>query len=223
MSIQNVMRNELVDGGKRSIGVWDLICWAFRNECVSLDPYEEQTGIEARVSVDPLYQLMQIGQLGCRVQGGGCSPAHHDADIVASTIAVLPDERGGWRMACSIVEWARAGECPEWDIRPRVEPANTVANRWGVHAQLADAQDLGAHGWPHQVRVNRKGKSVRERVDYCPVEIRPSASVVARARRNYLDWYGALLHIRHALQLSHLTSFCVSDRMPPRTPWKKTA
>jgi hypothetical protein len=208
--------------GKRQAGVWEILCWAFQRECVSLDRLEEETGIETRVSIDPIYRMIEIARLGCRVQGGGRSASHHDADIVAATVAVLPDRCGGWRMATTIAELARAGRQPDWDLAPHVAPAETSTNRWGTRAKTADAKDLGAEGWPRQSRVNRKGRTVFDQVLYCPVVIRPTAGQVARARRAYLDWFGALLEIRSALQITGLTAFEVTDRMPPQAPWRNS-
>jgi len=212
-----------VRGGKREIDVWGIICWAFQNECVSLDRHEEETGLEQRVNVDPIYQMAEIARLGCRVQGGGRSASHHDADIVAATLAVLPDGCGGWHMATAIAELARAGITPDWHRNPQVVPVDTVTNRYGHHAKTADAKQLGSIGWPHQSRRNRKGRTVYDPVLFTPVVIRPSAAQVTRSRRAYLDWYGALLDIRSALQHSVLTSFIVTDRMPARAPWKNPA
>ena len=208
---------------KRAAGVWDILCWAFQRECVSLDRQEELTGIEARVNVDPIYQMVQIARLGCRVDGGGRSASHPDADIVAATVTVLPESCGGWQMACAIAELARTGQVPAWDLAPQVVPVETTTNRWGTHAKTADARDLGANGWPHQRRRNRKGRVVYDRVSYCPVAIRPTGAQINRARLDYLAWYGALLEIRNALQITKLTAFEVTDRMPPRAPWKKQA
>ncbi|AHD12154.1 MULTISPECIES: hypothetical protein [Phaeobacter] len=209
-------------GSKQDIDVWGLICWAFQRECVSLDRQEEATGVESRINVDPIYQMVEIARLGCRVQGGGRSASHHDAEIVAGTLAVLPEYCGGWAMATTIAELARAGRVPEWDITPVVYPVDTFTNRWGTYARTEDAKDLGAEGWPHQPETNRKGRAVYRPVPYCPVVIRPTAGQIGRARRLYLNWYGALLEIRMALQTTHLTAFKVTDRMPPRAPWKES-
>ncbi|MFV1591168.1 hypothetical protein VWZ88_01210 [Phaeobacter sp. JH20_36] len=205
--------------GKQEIDVWGLICWAFQRECVSLDRQEEATGVESRINVDPIYQMVEIARLGCRVQGGGRSSAHHDAEIVAGTLAVLPEYCGGWAMATTIAELARAGRMPEWDLKAEVVPIETTTNQFGVRARTNDAAELGREGWPNHKRINRKGRVVTEKTLYCPVVIRPTAGQIGRARRLYLNWYGALLDLKSALQITHLTAFTVTDRMPPRTPW----
>ncbi|MCG7520858.1 hypothetical protein [Ruegeria sp. Ofav3-42] len=211
--------------GKSEVGIKALLEWAFQRELASLDFDEIGNAAGYVVGVDPIYQLMQQAALGCRVQGGGRSEPHHDAEIVASTVAALPDYCGGRRMALLIAELARAGQVPDWmpDAQPRYYPAETHTNRHGTKAKTEDAAKLGGTGWAAQPRRNRKGVVVYDTVKYCPCVVRPTAVAVACSRRAYLAWYGALLDLRAALQISHLTSFVVTDEMPPRTPWKKTA
>ncbi|MEQ3670670.1 hypothetical protein [Pseudophaeobacter sp.] len=210
-------------GGKRAVGVWEILCWAFQRECASLDLGEQLTGLQSQINVDPIYRMAEIARLGCRVDGGGSSRSHHDADIVAATLAVLPDSLGGFRTATWIAELARAGREPAWRGEVSILPVETRTNRWGVRAATADAKELGASGWPHQPRQNRKGVTVYDVVDYCPCLIRPSPSEIVRMRHAYMAWQLALLEVRNALQITHLTAHVVTDRMPPRAPWAKTA
>ncbi|MEX5600945.1 hypothetical protein [Pseudophaeobacter sp. C1-32P7] len=210
-------------GGKVEVGVWELICWAFQREKVGVDfdEIERETGAKPGVGME--YILMEQARLGCRVQGGGTSPAHHDADIVASTLAVLPENCGGRRMAIWIAELARSGRVPEWRAEPTVGPSATTTNRHGTRARTSDAAELGSEGWPHQLRRKRNGSAVMEPVPYCPIEIRPTAREVASMRRGYLQWWSALLEIKYALQISHLTAHVVTEAMPLSAPWKKSA
>ncbi|MFY1707421.1 hypothetical protein [Tritonibacter scottomollicae] len=208
---------------KRSVSVLDLIEWAFQREKVGIDfdEIERETGAKPGVGME--YILMEQARLGCRVQGGGTSPAHHDADIVAGTLAVLPENCGGRRMAIWIAELARSGRVPDWRAEPAVRPVATTTNRHGTRARTSDAAELGPSGWPHQPRRKRNGSVLLEPVAYCPVEIRPTAREVAAMRRGYLQWWAALLEIKYALQISHLTSHVVTDAMPLSAPWKKSA
>lgn len=80
--------------GKREVGVLSLIEWAFQREHASLDFDEIASENGARPGVDTIWHLMEGKRLGCRVDGGGRSDPHHDADIVASALAVLPDVYG---------------------------------------------------------------------------------------------------------------------------------
>ncbi|OIQ32317.1 MAG: hypothetical protein BM562_05460 [Alphaproteobacteria bacterium MedPE-SWcel] len=207
---------------KRPVPVLELVEWAFQREKVSVefDEIERETGTRPGVGME--YILMEQARLGCRVQGGGTSPAHHDADIVASTLAVLPESCGGRRMAIWVAELARAGRRPEWQAEPQVRPLATTTNRHGTRARTADAADLGHAGWPHQPRRKRTGCVVLEPVAYSPVEIRPTAREVGAMRRAYLQWWSALLEIKTALQISHLTAHVVTDVLPVSAPWKKS-
>ncbi|MCG7623194.1 hypothetical protein [Epibacterium sp. Ofav1-8] len=208
---------------KRAVSVRQLIEWAFQREKVGIDfdEIERETGAKPGVGME--YILMEQARLGCRVQGGGTSPSHHDADIVASTLAVLPESCGGRRMAIWIAELARAGRVPEWRAELRVSPVATTTNRHGTRARTSDAAQLGAMGWPHQARRKRNGSIAMEPVLYCPIDIRPTAREIAAMRRGYLQWWSALLEIKSALQISHLTSHVVTNAMPSSAPWKKTA
>jgi hypothetical protein len=205
-------------GAKLPVGVWDLICWAFQRGGGRLDWNEEATGFVEMQAWDTIAKLEAINKLGCRVQGGGRSEPDHDADVVTSTLAVLPVRCGGRRMAVNIAEYARSGRMPEWRCEQKVEPVEWVQNRYGRFGKVADSRDFG--GWPPQARQGRKGV-IYEPVMCVPVHIVPSAAVVAAARRHYLDFYLALLEVKSALEISHLTRFEITDAMPPRTPWKE--
>lgn len=209
--------------GKRVVGVWELICWAFQREKINLDFDEIARETGAATGVGMEYILMEQARLGCRVQGGGSSPRHHDADLVAATLAVLPEGCGGRRMACEIAELARSGMTPEYGRIPSVKPADIVENQHGWRAKTEDAAKLGPEGWPHQARRNRKGGIVYDAVKFCPVSIRPTVQEQGAMRRRYLLWWSALFEIRSAMQLAHLTSFVVTDAMPPRAPWREGA
>lgn len=207
---------------RRHVGVWELICWAFQREKIGLD-FDGEDVNEAQPCFGMEYILIEQARLGCRVDGGGRSPRHHDADIVAATLAVLPEGCGGKRMACDIAELARTGQAPCYHRAPTVKPADVAENQHGWRARTDDAAKLGSYGWAHQPRRNRKGVIVYDEVKFCPVVVRPTSQEVGAMRRRYLMWWAALLHIRNAMRLSHLTSFVVTDVMPPRAPWKESS
>ena len=211
-------RFQVIAEGKRAVSVWDLICWAFQRGGGRLDWDEEATGVVQVQAWDTIAKLEAMRRLGCRVQGGGRSEPDHDADVVTSTLAVLPDRVGGKRMAAMMADHARAGRMPDWRCDQVIEPVEWVENRHGRFGKQADAAELGSMGWPPQVHQGRKRVSMKP-VMYVPVRIVPSASVVAAARRDYLDFYLALLEVKYALEISHLTRFEITDAMPPRTPW----
>jgi len=203
--------------GKRDVGVLQLIEWAFQREHASLEFDEIAREAGARPGVDTVWHLMESKSLGCRVDGGGRSDPHHDADIVASALAVLPEVYGGRRMALQIAELARAGLSPDWisDVQPSCEPVEWKRCKHGRYGHQEACRSIGQR-WPaDQLGVKSNG-------NWCPVTYTNTARDVAAARRRYLAWFGALLELRHVFQIScHLTSFVVTSSMPDRNPWKK--
>lgn len=202
--------------GKLEVSALQLIEWAFQREKIGLDFDEIERETGARPGVGMEYILIEQAKLGCRVQGGGSSPRHHDADMVAASLASLPEACGGRRMAVQIAELARVGEVPDWmaGARATCEP---VAWRRCKHGAFAVTEVCRVPGlrWP----ADQLGKKADG--SWCRVSYSNTARDVAAARRRYLDWYRAIHHLRFIFQKAcHLTSFTVSDALPPRTPWK---
>lgn len=208
---------------RRSIDIWGLIVWAFQREAAQLDLARE--GFATRCSEGFGYASMtaiiaEHEQLGCRVDGGGRSDPHPDADLVAAALSILPEGCGGQRMALTIVEHARANTLPDWRVETSIVPREWISNQHGHLAKTADAAGLGVSGWPAQERINRKGVCVADAVKYCPVVVRGSAAVVASRRRQWLLFRTALLELRTTFQYGNdLTSWVVSDHLPPLRPW----
>jgi hypothetical protein len=202
--------------GKRDVGVLQLIEWAFQREYIRLefDDTSRETGTLPGVSME--WIMMERAKLGRKVDGGGRSDPHHDADIVASSLVVLPEVYGGRRMAMDIAELARAGQHPDWmgNAQPSCEPVAWRNSKHGRYAQRELCREIGA-SWP--------GDQVQGKSDgfWCPVTFSATKQDIAAAHRRYLAWYGALLELRHVFQISHLTSFTINNRMPPKTPWKR--
>lgn len=203
--------------GKRAVSVLELIEWAFQRERVGLDFDEIERETGARSGIGMEYILMEQARLGCRVQGGGRSQAHHDADIVAAALASLPESVGGRRMAIWIAELARAGERPDHlgGARLQCVPASWRRCRHGNFAQTLPCRDA-ALMWPADQLGRKADGSV------CPVIYVNTAYQIAAARRRYLDWYRALHHLRFQLTTAcHLTSYTVTQALPEAAPWKK--
>lgn len=208
-------------GAARETGIWPLIVWAFRSECAQLDLDDSRVigggfGYASMTSI-----IAQHEQLGCRVDGGGRSDPHPDADLVASALAVLPEGCGGRRMAMMIAEHARAGTTPGWHVRTAIEARGMIRNQYEQQAVTDDARHLGAQGWQPIPRTNRRGTTVFDIVRYCPVIIRGGAAEVAAKRRAYLQWWSALLELRGTFrQRCDLSAWVVTDAMPPQQPWR---
>lgn len=207
----------------QDVAILDLLVWAFQRECAQLDFDRHGVSAAGWGYVSSTAAIIQHEQLGCRVDGGGRSDPHPDADVVASAVASLPEARGGRGMAIRVAELARAGAVPDWmpDAVPRVVPVETHTNRHGTRAKTVDASVFGWEGWAPQPRRNRKGVVVRDPVRVCPVMVRPSADQIARARRAYLDWWGALLELREGFRAyGGLSAFAVVEAMPVMAPWR---
>jgi hypothetical protein len=202
---------------KRPMSVQQALEWAFRVENAQLelpeppDPEREQGfgfGLE--------YVLLQRAILGCKVDGGRYkigSYTHEDAEVIAATVAGMPDNLGGKRMAIRVADLARAGLTPDWmpGAVPRCVPVDIKRNR---HGDRATSEVVGTE------RVLIKGKWRSVEVRACPVTFRPDAKQIASARRGYEDWWEALEWIRDGLLAGGtLREVEVTATIPFRTPW----
>ena len=199
------------------VGIRELLEWAFRTECARLefDEIIESSGITMR-AVGTEYILMRRGILGCKIDGGGRSDPHPDADIVASAVAALPEACGGRHMALMIAELARCGNTPDW------MPGATLACvpvTWAGQVKhgkpFAKTVSLGTGKY----RYRGKEREYDRRV--CPVRYLNDAKQIGGLRRTYLQWWGALLELRDTFRIyGGLSAFEVTRAMPPRSPWK---
>jgi hypothetical protein len=201
---------------KRALGVQAVLEWAFRVEKAQLE-------LPARRDVDDEgfgfgleYVLMQRAALGCKVDGGQHkmgSDTHPDAEVVAATVAGMPDSLGGIRMAISVAELARAGITPNWmpGVVPRCVPVETKSNQ---HGERATTVVLGTE------RVLSRGKWRTVEVLACPVTWRPHPEQIEAARRGYGDWWQALDWVRDGLMAGRmLREMEVTAVMPKVRPW----
>ena len=200
--------------GRAQVSVRQLLEWAFGRECASID-FDE---FGAPVGVDTVWLLMQRGLLGCKIDGGrqgGGAQSADDAELVVGVVASLPVALGGRGMAVRVAELARAGAVPEFypDARPRVVPIETRRTKHGVFAVTEDARDLRFAGF---------GRFAVKETRACPVRVVPTAQQIGAARRFWLDWVGALMHIQHELRLVGLSGWDVTDELPPLTPWARS-
>lgn len=204
----------------RPMGIRAALEWAFGVEQVQLDLNNVP---EWHVGTDMIWRLMRQHELGCRVQGGGRSAAHPDAEIIGSFVAALPIQYGGKRMAVQIAELSRAGLVPDAliDARLRCVPINlSHGNQYGPRAKAEDVPGDEAARWPRPVRAGRPPAPPQ----WCRVTYTPTAAQIAAARRNWLGWWGALLHLGHELRVSGaLDMVRITQDMPPLDPWNKRA
>ncbi|WP_339767156.1 hypothetical protein [uncultured Pseudosulfitobacter sp.] len=216
MSVQGAVVPDGQGRVRREISIQRLLEWAFADECAQVDFEDAGTLAQGYGHVGNAYRMAQRGALGCRIDGGGVSYPDPDADLVASAVATLPEGCGGRRMAVQIAELARARNVPDAfvGVEPRCEPKGWRENRF---ARRAETQSLG-------IMIDRSGlRPRRYDVRVCPVVYRPDGAQVAAARRNYLQWWSALIELRTTFELNNsLSRWFVSHNMPPMTPWKKS-
>lgn len=202
-------------GQKVAIGVWPLIQWAFQRERVSLDFDETGASGLTGPGFGMEYVMIQRAMLGCRVDGGGTSACHPDADVVAAALITIPESLGGRGMAVTMAELARAGQVPDCMIGARPACVPVAWGRDNQHGRQARTETLGRGAYVQRGRRREYDRRL------CPVTYTPSAASIASARRGYLRWWGALLHVRGAVGgQCGLSSFVVTDEMPPMEPWK---
>ncbi|MDZ7710827.1 MAG: hypothetical protein U5K36_12790 [Roseovarius sp.] len=203
---------------KRALGVQAALEWAFRVEKAQLelpppkDVPEESSGFGLE------YVLMQRAALGCKVDGGRYkmgSYTHADAEVIAATVAGMPDSLGGKRMAIRVAELARAGLTPDWmpGAVPRCVPVEMKRNQHGERA-VTDSRG-------HRARADRAASWRTVEVLACPVTWRPHPEQIASARRGYDDWWHALGWVRDSLiSGGMLREIDVTKAMPKVRPWQ---
>lgn len=205
---------------KRALGVQAILEWAFRVEKAQLElPPPTGAGDEAR-GFGLEYVLIQRARLGCQVDGGRYkigSYTHEDAEIIAATVAGMPEALGGKRMAVRVAELARAGLTPDWmpGAVPRCVPVETRRNQ---HGERAKTEVIGVE------RVQYRGRWRAVEILACPVTWHPHPEQIAGARRAYGDWWQALGWVRDGLvDGGMLREVVVTLAMPKCNPWVSIA
>jgi hypothetical protein len=202
---------------KRALGVQAALEWAFRVERAQLELPPRKDIAEESCEFGLEYVLLQRAALGCKVDGGQHkmgSYTHPDAEVIAATVAGMPDNLGGIRMAISVAEMARAGITPDWmpGVVPRCVPVDIKRTR---HGDRAVSVVVGTE----RVLISRKWRTIEVRA--CPITWRPHPEQIASARRGYEDWWQALDWVRDGLVAGGmLREMEVTAVIPKRTPWK---
>jgi hypothetical protein len=205
---------------KRALGVQAALEWAFRVEQAQLELPLRKDGAEEGFGFGLEYVLLQRAMLGCKVDGGQHkmgSYTHPDAEVIAATVAGMPDSLGGIRMAIQVAELARAGMTPDWmpGVVPRCVPMETKNNQ---HGERARTIVVGTE------RVKTRGKWRTVELLACPVTWRPHPEQIASARRGYEDWWQALDWVREGLAVGGmLREVMVTAAMPRVQPWRNDA
>ena len=203
---------------KRSMPVQQALEWAFGKEQAELElPERPDTERGAGFGFGLEFVLLQRAALGCQIDGGQYKLGrftHPDAEVIAATVAGMPDSLGGKRMAIRIAELARAGLTPDWmpGAVPRCVPVDIKRNR---HGDRAVSVVVGTD----RAFVSGKWRSVEVRA--CPVTFRPDAQLIEAGRHAYQHWWRALGWIRDGLVANGLLREVeVSETMPKVCPWE---
>lgn len=203
---------------KRALGVQQALEWAFRVEKAQLELPAPPSASDEGFGFGLEYVLIQRAALGCRIDGGQHklgTYTHEDAEVIAATLAGLPDALGGKRMAIRVAELARAGLTPDWmpGAVPRCVPVEVKRNQ---HGERATTVVVGTE------RVLSRGKWRSVEVLACPVTLSPHPGQIAGARRAYEDWWRALGWVRDVLREGRmLQEVEVTEAMPKRRPWRR--
>jgi hypothetical protein len=211
---------------KRALGVQAALAWAFRVERAQpelpLPPDVTEEGFGFGLG----YVLLQRAVLGCKIDGGQHKIGgyiHEDAEVIAATVAAIPDSLGATRMAIRVAELARAGLTPDWmpGASPRCVPTLVKQNQHGMHA---GAVVVGIE----RVRVQRPGARARwKTIDIldilaCPVTFFPHPHHIEAARRGHDDWWQAPGWVRDALTAGQMLRVVeVTQAMPKARPWMR--
>ena len=220
LSTPSAARSTGHGGGKvkRALTVQQALEWAFRVEKAQLELPERpdlERGPGYGFGLE--YVLIQRAALGCKIDGGQHKIGgytHEDAEVIAATVAGMPDSLGGKRMAIRVAELARAGLTPDWmpGAVPRCVPVEVKRNQ---HGERATTIVVGTE------RVLTRGKWRTVEVLACPVTWRPHPEQIASARRSYEDWWQALGWVRDGLIAGGLLREVeVTKPMPKARPWE---
>jgi len=206
---------------RRALGVQAALEWAFRIEQAQLELPLPQDITEEGFGFGLEYVLLQRAVLGCKIDGGQHkigSYTHEDAEVIAATVAGIPDSLGGKRMAIRVAELARAGLTPDWmpGAVPKCVPTIVKQNQHGTHAGTIVV------GFE---RIRVRGPSARgtwKTIDIlaCPVTFSPHPQQIEAARRGYDEWWQALGWVREGLIAGGmLRELEVTAAMPTSSPW----
>lgn len=201
--------------GKRDLSIVAALGWAFGTECARFD-FDDAPRTKASTE----YMLMQRAKLGgIRVDGGGRSLPHDDAQDLAWMVQRLPLED-----AATVAEYARAGMMPDWmpGAEPRLVPRHwNTKGRFGLFGKSeVIATYVETSLVPHPKNPAKKIERKRKiQVEWVPCTWDPHPQEVSSARAAYQRWWVALEFIRDEAQAKGLRSIIITDQMPPFQPW----
>jgi hypothetical protein len=206
----------------RALGVQAALEWAFRVEKAQLElPLPKDFTLEG-CGCGLEYVLLQRAALGCKIDGGKHKIGgytHEDAEVIAASVAGIPDSLGGKQMAIRVAELARAGLTPNWmpGAVPRCVPTLVKQNQYGTHVGtvVVGTERIRVRG--PTARGNWKTINILA----CPVTFSPHPQQIDAARRAYDEWWRTLDWIRDWLSASMIMREVeVTAAMPKMNPWQ---
>lgn len=204
-------------GEIRTMSIQQALVWTFRRECARLVTPGEIEREDMRPDVSTVWIMIQRGAVGCKVDGGGRSDPHEDAEAIAGVVSTLPEHLGGFRMATTIAELARADMEPDWLVgaKARCVPMFPTRNAYGVHAKVETRETIS---------YKARGRTYKRKVEFCRVTYSPSPAFIASQRRRYAEWRNALEELAAVLRsVQVLRRIRINDQLPPAEPWNRRA
>ncbi len=206
---------------QRALGVQAALEWAFRVEQAQLELPLPPGITEEGFGFGLEYVLLQRAVLGCKIVGGQHKIGgytHEDAEVIAATVAGIPDAMGGKHMAIRVAELARAGLTPDWmpGAVPRCVPTIARQNQYGTHAGtiVVGTERIRVRG------PGARGTWKTVHILACPATFSPHPNQIEAARRGYDDWWQALGWIREGLIAGGmLREVELTAAMPRPRPW----
>ena len=223
------MKHTPLDMRERS--VLDLLSWAFRDECATVEVRQEdfEKAVGRGYGIGNAQRMIEANLLGrARVDGGGRSFPAEDAEAVAAVVSNLPHDLGGMQVAFWIQALARDGLTPDWHPGTvcRFHPKAWKSNEHGRFGVSEEVQQVELRWWETRRQPDRTMKrelaKARRPVRATPVRLHPDPGYVATLRRDYAAWHAALVWTRDMLAVTPLRRHRVTTDLPPARPWPVT-
>lgn len=216
-------RSKTMARDKRPLSVRMALEWAFMTECAQLhlDDLQERQGFGIEWVIIKRLEL-EVG----RIEGGGTSDPHPDAEIIASTLTELAAKHKLAGHALRVAEYARAGKTPDWmpGAQPKIEPAEwRGGNQFGRYGK-SEVIRRGVEEYTVSDPSSPNGRAKRREKwtdHWTPCVWNPSLQEIESARDAYIEWVTTLKWVRiRLLQMDDLETIEITDRLPPEAPWK---
>lgn len=213
---------------KRQMSVRLALEWAFMTECAFLDLSDGRNELRPNVGIEwKVIQQMKVSNY--RIQGGGRSDAHPDAEIIAAALTRMSQISGFTKLAIMIAEHARNGLVPDWmpGAVPQLEPAEW--KRGSRFKRMSKEQVLRRYKVPHkQPHPKYPGQFITRMINveetWCPIVWPVTLSEIQSARKDYTGWVVALNWLRDKLiSDGDLDTIEITERLPTHRPWEQQA